>query len=146
MPFLCFGQTFNRPAKEAIKVPHPIFVQLKHYIEKYENYPVVPEMFTYLPAYNILNRSEHNFVDGIYFFIKDEHDSGTLFINRKGKATILPSDTPTDAIAAYAAFLKNNGLPESTQIKYMAAIADFLKYRQKDQQELVKSGGLMELK
>jgi len=146
IPSLCVGQDFNRPAKESIKVSHPVFIQLKQYLEKYKGLPVMPEMFIHLPAYNILNRSERAFVDGIYFFVESAHDSGTLFINRKGKATILPSDTPTDAIAAYSAFLKKNNLPESTQITYMGAIAAFLKYRHQNQIELVKSGGLIELK
>jgi hypothetical protein len=74
------------------------------------------------------------------------HDSGTLFINRKGKVTILPSDTPTDALVAYTAFLRKNSLPESTQLKYLSANAAFLTYRYQDQQELVKSGVLIQLK
>lgn len=146
IPSLCVGQSFNRPAKEAIKLPHSVFMQIKEYLEKHEGEPVVPEKFLYYPTFNIQNRAERAFVDGIYFFVNGEHDSGTLLINRKGKVTILPSNTPISVIEAYATFLKKNSLPETTQISYLASITAFLKYRQKDQQELVKSGGLEELK
>lgn len=146
VPSLCFGQDFNRPAKEAVKLPHYAFVQVKEYFEKEKRQPVIPEMFLYFPAFNILNRSERTFVDGIYFFVNGAHDSGALLINRKGKVTIIPSDTPTDAVGAYTSFLRKNNLSEPTQIKYIAAIAAFLKYRHQNQIDLVKSGGLQELK
>lgn len=146
VPASCIGQSFNRPAKEAIKVPHAVFVQFKEYGEKKKGEPVIPDRFLYFPAFNLLNRKERTFVDGLYFFVANVHDSGTLFINRKGKVTILPSDTPTDALVAYAAFLRKNSLPEPTQLKYLSAIAAFLTYRYQDQQELVKSGVLIQLK
>lgn len=146
VPSFCVGQSFNRPAKEAIKVPHAVFVQFKEYGEKHKGEPIVPDKFLYFPAFNLLNHQERTFVDGLYFFVASEHDSGTLFINRKGKVTILPSDTPTDALEAYTAFLQKNRLPESIQLKYLSTIAAFLTYRYQDQQELVKSGGLRELK
>lgn len=130
VPCFCFGQDFNRPSIEAIKVSHSVYVQLKTYLEKVKGEPVMPEMFVHLPAYNILNRSERKFVDGIYFFVQGNHDNGTLFINLKGRATILPSDSPTDAIVAYGIFLKKNTIPESAQLKYLTAIADFLKFRE----------------
>jgi len=130
LPLLCAGQNFNRPAKEAIKLPHSAFIQIKEYLEKHEGQPVVPEMFLYFPTYNILNRTEHKFVDGIYYFVDSAHDSGTLLINMKGKVTILPSNTPVDAISAYANFLKNNNIPESTQISYLDVISHFLKFRE----------------
>jgi hypothetical protein len=146
VPSFCVGQSFNRPAKEAIKVPRAVFVQFKEYGEKQKGVPVIPDRFLYFPTFNLLNRQERTFVDGLYFFVADVHDSGTLFINRKGKVTILPSDTPTDALVAYAAFLRKNSLPEPTQLKYLSTIAAFLTYRYQDQQELVKSGVLIQLK
>jgi hypothetical protein len=145
-PFFCVGQSFNRPAKEAIKVPHAVFVLFKEYGEKQKGEPAIPERFLYFAAFNLLNQQERTFVEGLYFFVANEHDSGTLFINRKGKVTILPSETPTDALVAYAAFLRKNSLPEPTQLKYLSAIAAFLTYRYQDQQNLVKSGGLSHLK
>jgi hypothetical protein len=146
VPSFCVGQSFNRPAKEAIKVPSAVFAQFKAYGEKQQGQPAIPDRFLYFPAYNLLNQQERTFVDGIYFFVASEHDSGTLFINRKGKVTILPSDTPTDALGAYTAFLKKNSLPESIQLKYLSTIAAFLTYRYQDQQQPVKSGGLREPK
>jgi hypothetical protein len=65
VPAFCVGQSFNRPAKEAIKVPHAVFVQFKEYGKKQKGEPVIPDRFLYFPAFNLLNRQERTFVDGL---------------------------------------------------------------------------------
>ena len=42
--------------------------------------------------------------------------------------------------------LKQHQLPEALQLAYLSAIAAFMQFRYKDQQMLIKSDALMELK
>ena len=145
-PLLCNGQNFNRPLKEAVKVPRPVVLQLIAHLEKHENYPMMPERFTQLPTFNVLHPSKRDFTDGLYYFISSAHDTGNLFINGKGKVTVLVNSSTAGLLAAYSAYLKQNPLPEATEIEYLSAISAFLKHQYKSRKELVKSGGLQELK
>lgn len=143
---LCNGQSFNWPLKDEVKVPRPVVLQLTAYLEKEEDYPVMPEKFTHLPTFNVLHPSQRTFVDGIYFFYYNAHDTGRLFINRKGKVTVLKGGSILGILANYSTYLKQNPLPEITQIEYLSAISAFLKHQYKSRKELVESGALLELK
>lgn len=145
-PMFCNGQNFNWSLKDATRVPRPVTRELTKYLEKHENYPVVPERFTQLPTFNVLHPSQKNYTDGIYFFFYDAHDTGRLFINRKGKITILENGSTSGILTAYTTYLKQNPLPETTEIEYLSAISAFLKHQYKSRKELVQSGGLQELK
>lgn len=142
----CKGQSFNRSIKDQVKVPRSVVLQLTAFLKKHENYPVMPEMFTRFRVFNVLHPTQKNFTDGLYYFIYGSHDSGTLFINRKNKITVFKNGPTAEMLANYAAYLEQNHLAETTQLDYLAAIAAFMKYRYKDQKELVKSGALQELK
>ena len=145
-PLLCNGQSFNWPLKEAVKVPRPVILQLIAHLEKHENYPVMPEKFTQLPTFNVLHPSQRDLTDGIYYFISSAHDTGNLFINRKGKIKVLVNNSTSGILTAYSTYLKQNPLPETTEIEYLSAISAFLKHQYKSRKELVQSGGLEELK
>ena len=142
----CNGQSFNWSLKETVKVPQPVILELTKYLEKHENYPVMPARFTQLPTFNVLHPTKRDFVDGIYFFFYNEHDTGRLFINRKGKITVLDNSSTSGILTAYTAYLKKSQLPENTEIEYLSAISAFLKHQYKSRKELVQSGGLQELK
>jgi len=146
VPTLCIGQSFNWPSKQAVKLPRSVILELTKYLEKHEGYPVMPAQFTQIPTFNILHPTQKEYVEGIYFFTYNEHDTGKLFINRKGKITILADESTAGMLLTYAAFLKQNSLPEITQIAYLSAISAFLKHQYETHKALVKSGGLQELK
>lgn len=147
-PWLCKAQTFNFAGKDAVKVPMAITVQVRQYIEKNDgiNLRTIGDQYAYVPIFNVLNHSQKQFVDGVYYFTWGAHDSGRLFINQKGKITIFRNGHVSDIIDDYTLYLKQNALPESTRIVYLSAIAAFMKFRNEDQQALIKSGGLQELK
>ncbi len=142
----CTGQSFNWSIKDEVKVPRPVVLQLTAYLEKNENYPVMPEKFTHLPTFNVLHPSQRSFTDGIYFFFYGAHDTGRLFINRKGKITVLMNSSTAGILTTYSAYLKQNPLPEATELEYLSAISAFLKHQYKSRKELVQSGALLELK
>ncbi|MBD2770408.1 hypothetical protein IC235_21185 [Hymenobacter sp. BT664] len=145
-PVLCNGQSFNRPLTEAVRMPRPAILQLIAHLEKHENYPVMPERFTQLPTFNVLHPSQRELTDGIYYFISSAHDTGNLFINRKGKITVLLNSSTAEILTAYSTYLKRNPLPEATEIAYLSAISAFLKHQYKSRKEMIKSGALQELK
>jgi hypothetical protein len=138
---------FDFAAKEAVKLPAPIIAQLCRYLEKRDAAPMtIGGKFLYVPVYNVLNRSQRQFIDGVYIFISSVHDSGQLFINHKGTITILRAESVPEILADYSSFLKQHKIIETTQLAYLSAIAAFMQYRCKDIQELIKSGALYELK
>jgi hypothetical protein len=145
-PALCNGQSFNWSLQDAIRVPRPVTSELIKYLEKHENYPVMPERFTQLPTFNVLHPSQKEYTDGMFFFFYDAHDTGRLFINRKGKITVLDNSSTSAILSSYTVFLKHNPVPEITKIEYLSAISAFLKHQYKSRKELIMSGGLQELK
>jgi hypothetical protein len=142
------AQTFDFAATEALKVPEPTAVLIRQYIKKQDGVDLYlfNGKYAAVPVFNVLQRSQKQFVDGLYFFTWGAHDSGRLLIHRKGKVTFLANASTVAILADYAAFLKQNPLPETAQITYLGAIAAFMKYRYASQQELVKSGALEEPK
>ncbi|WP_457065289.1 hypothetical protein [Hymenobacter sp. UYAg731] len=142
------AQRFDFAAKEAIKIPTPIELQIRHYIELHDgvNLKIFAGQYQYIPVFNVLNRSQKQFSDGIYFFTWGSHDSGRLLINQKGRIVILRNESVADITTDYNSFLKQHQLPKATQLAYLSAISAFMQFRYKDQQALIKSGALMELK
>jgi hypothetical protein len=141
------AQRFNFASKEAISLPTPVIAQLCRYIEVRDGAPMtIGGKYLYVPVFNVLNRSQKQFTDGLYYFTANSHDSGQLFINQKGKLVILRNGSVSDILADYNNFLKQHKLPEIKQIAYLAAIAAFMQFRYKDQQMLVEAGALLELK
>ncbi|MBH8559177.1 hypothetical protein I7X13_14020 [Hymenobacter sp. BT442] len=141
------AQHFDFAAKEAVKLPASALAQLYQYIEKRDGSPMtIGETYVYVPVYNVLNRSQKQFTDGVYMFILNVHDSGQLFINQKGKVVILRNGSVPEILADYSGFLKQNKLPVTTQVSYLSAIAAFMQYQYKDIQEKIKSGALDELR
>ena len=141
------AQRFDFAAKEAVKIPAPVAAQLCRYIEKRDGTPMtLGGKYLYVPVFNVLNRSQKQFVDGVYMFSSSVHDSGQLFISCKDEIVILRNESVPEILADYSSFLKQHKLPETIQMAYLSAIAAFMQYRYKDIQELVKSGGLDELK
>ena len=142
------AQRFDFAAKEAIKIPTPIELQIRHHIESHDgvNLKIFAGQYQYIPVFNVLNRSQKQFTDGIYFFTWGAHDSGRLLINQKGKVVILRNGSVADITTDYNSYLKQHQLPEALQIAYLSAIAAFMQFRYKDQQMLIKSDALMELK
>ena len=141
------AQRFDFAAKDAVKIPTPVVAQLCHYIEKRDGGPMtIGKTYVYVPVYNVLNRSQKHFTDGVYMFISDVHDSGQLFINQKGKVVILRNGSVPEILADYSGFLKQNKLPVPAQIAYLQAVSAFMQYQYKDIQEKIKSGALDELR
>lgn len=142
------AQTFDFAAKEALQVPESTAVEMRQYIKQHDGVDLYlfTGKYASVPVFNVLQRSQKQFVDGLYFFTWGAHDSGRLLIHRQGKVTFLANASTGAVLADYAAFLKQNPLPETAQIRYLGAIAAFMKYRYASQQELVKSGALQELK
>ena len=95
-----------------------------------EHWGVVPERFTALPVYNVLHPKQRAFTEGIYYNTGNVHDAGRLFIYRKGKLTFLRSGSTQAVLADYLTFLRSNPLPEKTQVAYLSAVADFLRFLQ----------------
>lgn len=148
-PGLCSGQSFDFAAKEAVKIPTAVTVQIRQYIEKHDgiNLLVIKNQYQYVPVFNVLARSQKQFVDGIYYFTWGSHDSGRLFINQKGKLSFLRNGSTADILADYSNYLKQHPLlTETTQIAYLSAIAAFMKFRYQDQQMLIESGAVQEVK
>ncbi|MFD2788121.1 hypothetical protein [Hymenobacter rubripertinctus] len=144
-PLLSKAQSFDFAGKEAIKVPAAASLQVRNYIETHDGIPqeTINGQFAYVPIFNVLNRSQKQFVDGIYYFTWGAHDSGRLFINKSGALTMLSNNSTAEVLADYSAYLKQNSLPESTRIAYLSAIAAFLKFQQGDQKALMKSGAVL---
>jgi hypothetical protein len=130
--FTCYGQLFHWPASYVVQVPRPVFLQLKEQVQVKEHWGVAPERFTVLPVYNVLHPKQRAFTDGIYYNIGSVHDSGRLFIYRGGKLTFLRGYSTKALLADYIAFLKHNPLPEKTQVAYLSAVANFLKFLQEE--------------
>ena len=141
------AQRFDFAAKEGVKIPTSVTAQLCHHLEKRDGAPMtLGGKYLNVPVYNVLNRSQKQFADGVYMFISNVHDSGQLFINQKGKVVILRNGSVPDILADYSSFLKQHQVPETKQLVYLSAIASFMQYRYKSIQALVESGGLDELK
>jgi hypothetical protein len=142
------AQTFDFAAKEAIRVPEATAVVMRQYIKKHDNVDlyIFNGKYASIPVYNVLQRSQKQFTDGLYFFTWGAHDSGRLLIHRKGKLTFLANESTAGILADYQAFLKQNPLPESTQISYLGGIAAFMKYHYADQKMLIQSGAVLEVK
>lgn len=147
-PWFCQAQTFAFAGNDAVQVPEAITVQIRQYIEKHDgiNLKTFGNQYAYVPVFNVLNRSQKHFVDGIYYFNWGAHDSGRLFINKNGKILIFRNDYVSNILDDYTLYLKQNNLPESTQLAYLSAISAFMKFRTEDQKALIKSGALQELK
>ncbi|MBU6119326.1 hypothetical protein [Hymenobacter siberiensis] len=142
------AQCFDFAANEAVRIPAPVELQIRHYIESHDgiNLKIFAGQYQYVPVFNVINHSRRQFTDGVYLFTWGSHDSGRLFINRKGKIVILRNGSVADIMTDYTSFLKQHQLPEATQVRYLSAVAAFVQFRYKDQQMLIKSGALMELK
>ncbi len=141
------AQRFDFAASEAVWMPKAAIAQICHYIEVEEGHPMtIGGKYAYVPVFNVLNRSQKLFTDGIYVFVRSAHSTGELFVNYKGKVIILESSSVVSVLHAYSSFLKLHRLPETTQLSYLSAIADYMQYRYKDQQELIKAGAQLELK
>jgi hypothetical protein len=141
------AQQFDFSMREAVKVPTPVVAQLCHYLEKRDGAPMtMGGKYLYVPVFNVLNRSQKQFTDGVYMFLSGSHDSGQLFINQKGKVIILRNGSVSEILSDYGSFLKHYPLPETKQLAYLSAIAAFMQYQYKDIQQLIKSGGLEQLK
>jgi len=142
------AQNFDFAAKEAVKIPTPIELQIRHYIESHDgiNLKIFAGHYQYVPVFNVLNRSQKQFTDGVYFFTWGSHDSGRLFINQKGKVVILRNGSVADIATDYSSFLRQHRISEATQVVYLSAIAAFMQFRYKDQQMLIERGALLELK
>jgi len=141
-----WAQKFDFAAREAVKLPASVIAQLCHYYEVRDGVSMmIGGEYLYIPVFNVLHRSQRQFVDGVYMFVRSSHDSGQLFINHKGKVSILRNESVSAILADYNSFLKQYKLPETTQMDYLSAIASFMQFRYKDQEELVKSGGLEHL-
>ena len=145
-PWLSQAQTFAFAAKEAVKVPASTSLLIKQYIKSTDGVDLLKDQFSYIPVFNVLNRTEKQFKDGIYYFTWGSHDSGRLFINDKGKITFLGNSSTREILADYSAFLKQTTLPDSTQTSYLSAIAAFMKFRYDDQKMLLKSGAVQQVK
>ena len=142
------AQTFDFAAKESIRVPEAIAVLIRQYIKQHDGVYlyVFKGQYASVPVFNVLQRSQKPFVDGLYFFTWGAHDSGRLLLHRKGKLTFLANESTAAILADYTAFLTRNPTPEATQINYLGAIAAFMKFRYADQKMLIQSGALQELK
>lgn len=142
------AQTFDFAGKEAVKLPEATAVLIRQYIEKHEGISLYlfKGQYAYVPVFNVLHRSQKPFTDGLYYFTWGAHDPGRLFIHQKGKLTFLANGSTTAILADYTAFLKQNPLPEPTQISYLGAIGAFMKFRQAAEKELIQSGALLEVK
>jgi hypothetical protein len=141
------AQRFDFAAKEAVSVPKSAVAQICHYIEIEEGHPMTTGgKYLYVPVFNVLNRSQKQFTDGVYVFVRSIHSTGELFINYRGKVIILKNDSVPSVLAAYSNFLKHYHLPETKQLSYLSAIASYMQYRYEDQQELVKASAQLELK
>lgn len=142
------AQTFAFAAEEAIQVPEATAVVMRHYIKEHDGVDlyVFNGEYAFVPVFNVLQRSQKNFIDGLYLFTWGAHDSGRLLIHRKGKLTFLANESTAAILADYHAFLKQNSLPEPTQISYLGGIAAFMKHRYADQKMLIQSGAIMEVK
>ena len=146
--------TFGRPdptsrrRQSAGSVPEPTAAVIRQYIEKHDGVRLYlfAGKYAAAPVFNVLQRSQKAFTDGVYFFTWGAHDSGRLFIQRKGKLTFLANASTAAILADYTAFLHQNTLPEATQLRYLGAIAAFMKYRYADQKMLIDSGAIMEIK
>ncbi|SHJ85265.1 hypothetical protein SAMN02745146_0350 [Hymenobacter daecheongensis DSM 21074] len=147
-PWFCQAQTFAFAGKDAVKMPEHIKVQIRQYIEKHDGISLKTfgGQYGYVPVFNVLVPTQKQFVDGIYYFTWGAHDSGRLFINTKGKLTFLRNGYVATILADYSSYLNQHPLPESTQLAYLSSITAFMKFRHADQQALIKSGALQELK
>jgi hypothetical protein len=146
LPSLCIAQKFNLAGRKQIKVPTSVSLQLYKYIEANDGISLVNDQFAFVPVYNALSSSEKQFSDGIYFFTWGSHDSGRLFINKKGKISIFGNSSVLEILTDYNAFIKTNKLTESTQIAYLNIISSFMKYRYDDQKMLLQSGVIIKTK
>lgn len=121
----CSGQVFRWPARYAIPVPRPVYLQLKHQVQVVEHWGEAPDRFTYLPVYNVLHPTQRTFTEGIYYNVGSVHDTGRLFIYHQGKVTFLRSSPPATMLHDYQAFLTKHALSQRTQAEYYNAIAAF---------------------
>jgi hypothetical protein len=142
------AQTFDFAGKEAVKLPEATAVLIRQYIEQHDGISLYlfKGQYAYVPVFNVLQRAQKQFADGVYYFTWGAHDPGRLFIHRKGKLTFLANGSTTAILADYTTFLKQNPLPEPTQISYLGAIAAFLKFRQTAEKDLIQRGALLEVK
>ena len=98
-------------------MPAPIELQIRHYIESHDgvNLKIFAGQYQYVPVFNVLDPARKLFTDGICFFTWGSHDSGRLFINRKGKVVFLRNGSVADTVGDYTNFLKQYQVPEVTQ-------------------------------
>lgn len=138
------AQSFQFAGKDAVKVPETSLKKIRHYIEKHDGILQlsIGNQYPYIPVFNVLSRKERQFRDGLYYFNWGAHDSGRLFIQRKGIITFLANDSVTGILADYTNYLKQHPLSEATQTSYLSAISAFMKFRYEDQNMLIRSGAL----
>ncbi|GAB3244722.1 hypothetical protein GCM10027346_42620 [Hymenobacter seoulensis] len=138
------AQSFDFAGKDAVKVPEASLKQIRQYVETHDGTSMAPigSQYPYVPVFNVLNRKEKQFTEGLYYFTTGSHDSGRLFIYRKGRITFLANGSIASILSNYTSYLKQYPLPESTQVAYLSAIAAFMKFRYADRQMLIKSGAI----
>ena len=125
---IAFGQ---KSANRMINVPDSIILRLAHFLQKTEK---LDTLYKAIYVYRITESKNNKFTNDVYQFrLMGPHFRMRVFINHNGQLKIFENMYTEGVLKEYHDYILSTNLSEKIKIKYLNAIAIFLKENYEEQ-------------